>query len=137
MIRLLQDKDYNDYIELLYQLTDIGKVTQARFETFVFEQHRPHSNIKCFVYELDEKAVGCVTIILEKKLKGNALHIEDVVTHKDYRGKGIGLELMECCKQFAKENNCYKIVLDCSDDNVPFYEKSGFKVSGNYMSIKL
>lgn len=137
MIRLLQDKDYENYVELLRQLTDIGEVTQHSFEKFVYLQHLFPSMVQYFVYEIDDKVVGCVSILLERKLKGNALHIEDVVTHKDFRGKGIGVELMEYCKQFAKENNCYKIVLDCAELNVAFYEKCGFKVSGNYMSIKL
>jgi len=25
----------------------------------------------------------------------------------------------------AKEAGCYKIILDCSEDNAPFYEKCG------------
>ena len=137
MIRLLQDKDYEDYVELLCQLTEIGEVTQKSFENFVYIQHLVPSMIRYFVYEIDNKVVGCVSIILERKLKGNSLHIEDVVTHKEYRGKGIGVELMNYCLQFAKDNKCYKIVLDCADHNVAFYEKCGFKLSGNYMSIKL
>lgn len=27
--------------------------------------------------------------------------------------------------QFSKQAGCYKTILDCSDDNVPFYEKCG------------
>ena len=137
MIRLLQDKDYEDYVELLCQLTEISEVTKKSFENFVYIQHLVPSMIRYFVYEIDNKVVGCVSIILERKLKGNSLHIEDVVTHKEYRGKGIGVELMNYCLQFAKDNKCYKIVLDCADHNVAFYEKCGFKLSGNYMSIKL
>lgn len=144
MIRLLKKEDYEDYLELLRQLTDIGEVTQCSFEKFVRTQYpllnganMVNSMIQIFVYEIDSKVIGCVTTILERKLKGNTLHIEDVVSHKDYRGKGIGADLMTHCIRFAKKNNCYKIVLDCSDDIVGFYEKSGFKVSGNYMSIRL
>ena len=137
MIRLLQDKDYEDYVELLCQLTEISEVTKKSFENFVYIQHLVPSMIRYFVYEIDNKVVGCVSIILERKLKGNSLHIEDVVTHKEYRGKGIGVELMNYCLQYAKDNKCYKIVLDCADHNVAFYEKCGFKLSGNYMSIKL
>jgi glucosamine-phosphate N-acetyltransferase len=145
MIRQLTHKDYEDYVELLRQLTDIGEVTQRSFSEFVKMQLSTYDGhgiveqfpiTKVFVVEVDKKVVGCVSVILEMKLKGKALHIEDVVTHKDFRGKGIGAELMEHCKSFAKKNNCYKIVLDCSNDNVAFYEKSGFKVTGNYMSIK-
>jgi glucosamine-phosphate N-acetyltransferase len=28
---------------------------------------------------------------------------------------------------FAKKKNCYKVILDCSEKNIPFYKKIGFK----------
>ena len=28
---------------------------------------------------------------------------------------------------------CYKVILDCNDQNVPFYEKLGFKTHVNHM----
>jgi glucosamine-phosphate N-acetyltransferase len=29
-------------------------------------------------------------------------------------------------KELAVEKGCYKVILDCSDSNVSFYEKCGF-----------
>lgn len=29
------------------------------------------------------------------------------------------------CVCLAQELGCYKVILDCSEDNVPFYEKCG------------
>ena len=28
---------------------------------------------------------------------------------------------------YAQSQGCYKVILDCADDNAAFYEKSGFK----------
>ncbi len=34
-----------------------------------------------------------------------------------------------------EEENTYKVILDCSDKNVPFYEKLNYKKVGNNMAI--
>jgi len=33
--------------------------------------------------------------------------------------------------RYAKEQGCYKTILDCVDDVKPFYEKLGFKHNAN------
>jgi hypothetical protein len=38
---------------------------------------------------------------------------------------------------FAKENTCYKVILDCSKSNVEFYKKIGFKEHEVSMRIDL
>lgn len=35
----------------------------------------------------------------------------------------------------GKEAGCYKVTLECSDDNVGFYTKCGFERKGNQMSV--
>lgn len=42
-----------------------------------------------------------------------------------YRGLRLGLRVIESLIETAKESGCYKVILDCSEDNVPFYEKCG------------
>ena len=36
--------------------------------------------------------------------------------------------MIECLKQIAKAMNCYKIILNCSEKNIKFYEKCGFEL---------
>jgi glucosamine-phosphate N-acetyltransferase len=75
------------------------------------------------------KIVGSGTIFVERKfVHSNGLvgHIEDIVTHKDYRGLNLGKLIIETLKVIGKRTGCYKIILDCSDKNVPFYQKCGF-----------
>ena len=34
----------------------------------------------------------------------------------------------------AKEHQVYKIILNCSDENIKFYEKCGFELKSNQMA---
>ncbi len=54
-------------------------------------------------------------------------HVEDVVTRQGYESQGIGKALIKRAVDFAKENGCYKVILNCNEGNVGFYEKQGFK----------
>ena len=56
-------------------------------------------------------------------------HIEDIVVAQGYRGKNIGIKLIELLKQLAVVNKCYKVILDCDTKNVAFYEKVSFSIS--------
>lgn len=47
-------------------------------------------------------------------------HLEDVVVHEDYRKLKLGFWVIESLKHIGKLKDCYKIILDCSEKNVPF-----------------
>ena len=85
----------------------------------------------------DDATILCSgTIIIEPKIirKGkSAAHIEDIVVLKKYRNKGIAKELLENLEKIAKDNECYKIILDCQNHVQSFYEKSGFTQKGFQM----
>ena len=78
------------------------------------------------------KVIGCGSLICEKKFirsLGTAAHIEDIVVREEYRGKNLGLRLIELLKKLAVVNGCYKTILDCEEKNIKFYEKvSSFKL---------
>ena len=121
-----------DYIELLEQLTVVGKITREQFNEFVEKNGK---NI--FVIEKDNKIIATITLIIEEKLIrncGKVLHIEDVVVDKLHRKNGTGKKLLEFATQYAKDNNCYKIILDCSEDVKKFYESVGFSCKNLQMS---
>ena len=40
--------------------------------------------------------------------------------------RGLGKMLIEKLKDLAVEKGCYKTILNCSEDNIGFYEKCGF-----------
>ena len=86
--------------------------------------------------EANEKIIGTASILFEEKANRGThgdngqfytvAHIEEVVVDKNERHSGIGKLLMNKCLEYAKKHHSYKIVLDCSEDNVIFYEKCGY-----------
>jgi len=88
------------------------------------------------VAEIDGKIVGSTTLLIEQKFihdGGKVGHIEDVVVSKKYEGRGVGIKLVTSLLEVASAKNCYKTILDCKDELIPFYERIGFKQESNQM----
>tara|TARA_A100001015_G_scaffold309203_1_gene408185 strand:- start:242 stop:541 length:300 start_codon:yes stop_codon:yes gene_type:complete len=97
-------------------------------------------NHNIYVYLENDKIIGMITLIIERKLIHNGkyvAHIEDLVVDKEYNGKGIATKLLNFVIHGAKQFDSYKIILDCSDDLIPFYLKKGFKKSANQMRMNI
>jgi len=135
-IRELQDDDlFNGFLESMDSLKQASNLDKEKVEE-IFKKINSNPNHYVYVAILDGRVVGSTTMIIEPKFihdGGNVAHIEDVVVSKDHQGKGIGEMLMNSLLELAKNNNCYKTILDCSDVVKPFYEKIGFKRSSNGM----
>jgi glucosamine-phosphate N-acetyltransferase len=79
------------------------------------------------------KTLGTATLIIQRNLthEGKSYgHIENVVIDHKYKGNGLGRARVLKLLNIVWESNCYKITLDCSAENIPFYEKSGFERTG-------
>ena len=121
----------NQYLVLLSQLTNVFSnelEKRMMIENFSLNINNLDDNINIFVVidSKNNKIVGTGTVILEKKIIhnfGKVGHIEDIVISQEYRGKGIGRKIINHLFEFCKTNNCYKILLDCVDENVNFYQK--------------
>ena len=88
------------------------------------------------VAEIDGKIIGSTTLLIEQKFihnGGYVGHIEDVVVSKEFEGRGIGMKLVVSLLEKAKTMNCYKTILDCKEELIPFYEKIGFRKESNQM----
>lgn len=88
------------------------------------------NNSYCY-YVADEGGlvVGVASLIVINKLirGGNRVGlIEDVAVSKHAGSRGIGTMLIEKLKDVAIDRKCYKTILNCSEDNIGFYEKCGF-----------
>ena len=135
-IRELQENDlFNGFLESLDSLKKASDLTPEKAKQ-VFEKIKSNPNHVVFVAVTDGKVVGSTTMLIEPKFihdGGKVGHIEDVVVSKAYQGKGIGEKLIRTLLEYAQKNNCYKTILDCSDEVKSFYEKIGFKRHSNCM----
>ena len=83
--------------------------------------------------------IGTTTLLVEPKFifgGGRVAHIEDVAVRAEYQRKGIGFKLVNYATEQAAIMRCVRTVLDCSDENIPFYEKIGYSYHGNSMKIQ-
>lgn len=117
-----------DFLETLSHLRETDLSIEEAQQVFL---ERVRAGIRTFVTLLlpDEKIVGTASLIVEQKFirhGGKVGHIEDVATREGYEGLGVGRAVIEHAVQQARAAGCYKVILDCSEENVPFYEKCGF-----------
>jgi glucosamine-phosphate N-acetyltransferase len=133
IIRELNEEDLsNGFIETLSNLSEVGKLANDTIRKSEILSEIKDKNYRIVIAEdkQNHQIIGSATLLIEQKFihnGGKAGHIEDVVTRKGYEGKGIGREILKELIKIAKDNECYKIILDCDEKLVKFYEKLGFK----------
>ena len=77
---------------------------------------------------------SCVCVVvpnLTRDLRPYAL-IENVVTHPDWRNRGLASACLAAARDIARENQCYKIMLltGAKDEKtLDFYRRAGFNSS--------
>lgn len=141
-IRPINEND--KVVELLSELTNgnnsVCSINPEEYAIFIKSLNDRHM---VFVVELstkgNEKTVaGIGSVLIEQKIihsMGKVGHIEDVVVSKKHRGYGIGKILVNYLTDYCREKGCYKVILNCSDENVAFYEKCGMKKKSNQMAL--
>ena len=144
VIREIQTSDLKSgFFDTLSNLAHVGIISnESRRAQKILSEIKsfPFYTIFVAVEEEDGQIIGSITILIEQKFihnGGKVGHIEDVVTRKGYQGMGIGKALVLEAIHFAKQNKCYKVILDCSKNNVEFYKKIGFKEHEVSMRIDL
>ena len=125
----LHPTDYNrGFLQLLEQLTVVD-AQDITFDQFC-EHHKKMTSRVYVIRDISlDKVVATGSVFIEHKFihrLSSVGHIEDIVVHKDYRGLGLGRSIIDHLVKVAKDNNCYKVILDCNKDNVDFYKKCGF-----------
>ena len=138
LIREVEIHDYRKGHLLLYNQSFSINPYEIDYHEYVsFIESQKKNNNYIFVIEENNTIIGSATCFIETKLIhnfGKVGHIEDVIVDKNIRNRGLGKKLINHCIQFSQENKCYKVILDCDDNNVIFYNKCGFERKGNMMS---
>lgn len=144
MIREIQEKDLtSSYFALLSQLS--GTIAEYANVDLWSSYLDMKPGIMTFIAAEDgpvwyRPIIGSATVLIELKLLhggSKVAHIEDVVVDRARRVKGTGKSLIEKCVEYATDVGCYKIILDCEEHNIPFYNKCGFTVDGVCMRKNL
>ncbi len=140
-IREIEEADLlNGFLETLDNLSKASNLSLKETRE-IFRKCKSVLGHKILVaVKTNGEVIGTITIILEPKFRhGGKLvaHMEEVATKKEYEGAGVCSQLIEYAKKYAKNNNCYRIILDCSEENSMFYKKKGFYCHGLCMKCDL
>lgn len=66
---------------------------------------------------------------------GPYLEVDNLVVHEDFRGQGIGRQIIEFLQQEAQRMGCLVMMLDAYKNNTQagqFYSNLGFEAKGNH-----
>lgn len=132
VIRKLNNTDYDNYIVMINEFRETF-FTKTQFEE-TLAYMMPYSEI--WIIEYNDQIVATGSIFCEKKFIHNNSslgHIEDICVKKEYRKFGLGKLLVQHLMNQAKIMGCYKVTLDCSEENSHFYEKCGLEKRGFQM----
>ena len=132
MIREANKDDLNALLELYLCLHEESIPEETEHLSNTWEQIINDPNHHLIVNEVDGRIVSsCVCVIipnLTRNVRPYAF-IENVVTHKDYRRRGLAQECLNFAREIALKENCYKMMLltGSKDPNtLRFYEKVGY-----------
>lgn len=126
-VRRLESGDHaKGFLKLLAVLTTVGDVTAVDFVNRV----RDIKSGPEYVYVVEEAGtiIATGTLVVERKFArtcGVVGHIEDIAVLESAQGRGLGKVIIHALSRVAERMGCYKVILDCAEKNVAFYEKCG------------
>ena len=108
----------------------------------LLEKFEKDENMYLLVAEEDGKVVSSVQMAIIEGLTHNVRPfavIENVVTHADYRNKGLASALLEKASEIARERRCYKVFLETGsskESTLNFYRNNGFAIEEKHSCLK-
>ena len=126
----------NQLIELY---NNFGENNELNYENckIILKNILTNNNHNIFLYiDSSNNILGALTLLVEQKFIHNgkcAAHIEDFVVKQEFRGQNIGKDLIHYALRYAKDHNCYKIILDTNSKLENYYASYGFVNKGTYM----
>jgi GNAT superfamily N-acetyltransferase len=125
--------DLSELAELLHDLfaqeADFtpDRERQLRGLRLILEQP---SRGRIFVIRNDRMIVGMINLLftISTAEGGFVVMLEDLVVHRDHRGRGLGMRLIEHAVAFAREKKFLRITLlmDPNEELLAFYRRLGF-----------
>ena len=132
MIREAVRTDLEGLLKLYMQLHDnpfpeLDSRVQEIWERIISD---PDHHI--VVAEIDGTIVSsCVCVIIPNLTRGQRPYafIENVVTHPDFRGRGLATKCLHYARDIAVKENCYKMMLltgSKEQSTLDFYTRAGY-----------
>ena len=131
-IRELKNDDFQQLMELYTHLHEKEIPEKDERVSAVWESIISDKNHHIIVAEYEGKIVSsCVCVIIPNLTRNQRPYafVENVVTHSDFRGKGIATACLNYAREIAKSENCYKLMLltgSKNENTLNFYRRAGY-----------
>lgn len=143
IIREVEGKDLQQILELYLHLHEQEVPQESEHLSTVWNKILTDENYHLIVAEEEGKIVSSITCIIVPNLTRNVTSyalLENAVTHKDYRGRGLVTACIKMAEEIAVENECYKIMFITGSSNPKthgVYKNAGFFSEGKTAYYKL
>jgi len=104
-----------------------------------YREHIPDGSHVAVVAEADGADAGCGAICLSDELSspdnpsGHCAYLMNIYVRKEFRGRGIGHEIVRRLVEKARTLGCDKIYLETTDEARSLYKGIGFKELPGFM----
>lgn len=115
-------KEYKQMVDLRYQV--LRKPLGLEFTAEELEREKEDILIGAFE---DDDMLGCCLLT---KTDNETVRLRQMAVKAGLQGKGIGGVLMQFAENLARDRGMKKIVMHARKTAIGFYEKQGYKVSG-------
>jgi GNAT superfamily N-acetyltransferase len=132
-----------DLAAILVLYADLGDILDVFAAERIFERMQRYPNYALYVVVVDEKIIGTFALLIMDNLahKGTPSGIvEDVVVSSQWRGQGVGKQMMQFVMEQCKQAGCYKLMLSSNlkrEAAHKFYESLGFQRHGYSFQVLL
>jgi N-acetylglutamate synthase-like GNAT family acetyltransferase len=123
-------KEYKQMVDLRYAI--LRKPLHLSFDPQELEKEKEDILIGAFE---EEKILGCCLLT---KIDNESLRLRQMAVQNNLQGKGIGASMMNFAENVARDAGYKKLVMHARKTATGFYEKLGYKISGNeFMEVSI
>lgn len=132
MMREIRHDDFRGLMELYTQLHDNPLPSETDSLLSLWERIIDDNNYHIIVAEEDGKIVSsCTCVVIPNLTRAQRPYalVENVITDRAYRGRGLASACLDYAKQLAAGAGCYKIMLltGAKDERtLDFYLRAGY-----------
>ncbi|MCI8316835.1 MAG: GNAT family N-acetyltransferase [Lachnospiraceae bacterium] len=132
MIREITENDFDQLMTLYMQLHDNPFPEKDKCIMDIWSSILVDNNHHIIVADEDGTIVSsCVCVIIPNLTRGQRPYalIENVITDKRYRKRGLATACLDFARDIALQENCYKIMLltgSKQESTLKFYEQAGY-----------
>ena len=150
LIRLASESDAALLARLRYDLRSALRETNEKETDFVERctawmqaRLRGNESWRCWIAELESTPVGSIWAQLVEKIPNpiaeteHYVYVTNFYVREEYRGRGIGSQLLTAVREWAQSNDAHSIILWPTDRSKPLYLRHGYKPADNIMQLTL